>query len=179
MAETRLQEVSDLEARCQNLQKAVMEGEYAKSHLEAKVGELRSEIVLLEARVASLEGQVASKGAELQGTHDRFEQVERDLLSSLTLNETLDNEVSQLKAHAAQLQLEHSSTLEEKDSLVASLDKAKVEVERLDKAVREHEDTFPARLESSALVQSLRQKIVELEDAIIEKKQVRMRIRPP
>ena len=137
---------------------------------QIEMGKLNKDLVSKQAIISNIE-------MNLEQTNSKYEELNCDFESLVTMNDKLEKENSDLQENISSLQLKCENLNNSKEELELKCDKLNNEVETLQNTISESERTFPDRLENSNLVRSLNNQIVKLEDEVGEKKQVSFQIK--
>ena len=108
----------------------------------------------------------------LNASNAKYEEVNSDFESLVTINDKLDKENIDSKMNNSMLQQNNEAIQRSNEELNIKCDSLNGDISRLQDDISEMERTFPERLENSERVKSLKEKIVYLEDDVSEKKQV-------
>lgn len=108
----------------------------------------------------------------LNASNAKYEELNSDFESLVTINDKLDKENIDLKMNNSMLQQNNEAIQRSNEELIIKCDSLNADISRLQDDISEMERTFPERLENSERVKSLKEKIVYLEDDVSEKKQV-------
>merc|ERR1712029_353550 len=121
----------------------------------------------LESKAEAVEG----KDKHLNEVHQRLDALHRDFDDMVTMNHQLESNLCQVKDDFTRQSKELEDLKEAHEEMLEMHTGAQSEVLRLQEAIREAEDTFPDRLETSDVVQKLRQSNSDMNDELAEKKQ--------
>lgn len=147
------------------------------SSLEAKYAALQSSNAALQEHLNRERGDVEILRKELETVKEKYEiaSLEKNKLSS-NLDKYLEK-VNECDSMLSALREEKRAAGERIQSLESNLDSSRSQNEELLKAVHELETDFDAKVETSNLVQELREKLKKTEDEVSEKKQVRVTLK--
>ena len=114
--------------------------------------------------------------SELQETLDKanakYEELNRDFENLVSLNDTQEKENCELKSSVSILEEKCNISDTSNQELTQKCDKLSQEVFDLKDKVLEQETNFPERMENSERVKLLKEKTLNLEDEVNDKKQV-------
>jgi len=165
---------SALQAELGNVKTQLSESNQSLHCVQNTLQTSQTEIEKLNKDVLSKQAIISNIEANLEQTNSKYEDLNCDFESLVTMNDKLEKDNSDLQEHISTLQSKCESLDNSNKELKSKCDKLASEVEILRNDISESERTFPERLENSDLVRSLKDQIVNLEDEVVEKKQVRI-----
>jgi len=121
----------------------------------------------LESKKEALEG----KDKHMDELHQRLDGLNRDFEDMVSMNHQLESNLCQVKDEFTRQSTELGDLKEAHTQILDMHSSSKAEVANLQQSIRESEESFPDRLESSDLVKQLRESNHEMSDELAEKKQ--------
>ena len=172
LANTRALQNSVLQAELDGTKRQLEESNQCLGSAEASNQTFQQDIERLNADLTNQHSIVSVLQDTLDKTNTKYEELNNDFESLVSMNDKLEKDSSDLKSSVSLLEERCELASNSNEELTIKCDKLTNEVSRLQEEISELDRTFPERLESSERVQSLKDKLLVLEDEVSEKKQV-------
>ena len=161
-----------LQAEMSGLKSRLAEMEHILSNLRIENEKLSDNLKALEEEVKEKNNSILGLDQNAKTINAKYEELNCDFESLVSLNDTVEKERSDLQMQLTKLSNKYQLNERSNSELTAKCDTLENEILQLNSTIVENENAFPQRLETSELVISLKQKNLELEDELGEKKQV-------